>query len=96
MLRIKPFLEIKKGEVLNLGQVRTRRRGIQDLVNRLKSLGKLIDLAILHTNAEEDAIKISEIIADDIDFDPLIVNVTTVIGTHVGPNGLGFSAITAD
>jgi hypothetical protein len=24
---------------------------------------------------------------------PLIVNVTTVIGTHVGPKGLGFAAV---
>jgi fatty acid-binding protein DegV len=25
--------------------------------------------------------------------DILMVNVTTVIGTHVGPNGLGFAAV---
>ena len=27
--------------------------------------------------------------------DILMVNVTTVIGTHVGPNGLGFAAVRA-
>ena len=27
---------------------------------------------------------------------PLIRNVTTVIGTHVGVNGLGFVAVTAE
>jgi fatty acid-binding protein DegV len=27
--------------------------------------------------------------------DILMVNVTTVIGTHVGPNGLGFAAVSA-
>jgi len=26
---------------------------------------------------------------------PLVVNVTTVIGAHVGPNGLGFAAVLA-
>jgi fatty acid-binding protein DegV len=26
--------------------------------------------------------------------DILMVNVTTVIGAHVGPNGLGFAAVT--
>jgi len=29
----------------------------------------------------------------DIPRDLTMVNVTTVIGTHVGPNGLGFAAI---
>jgi fatty acid-binding protein DegV len=52
-------------------------------------------LAILHTNAEEEA----RALLDHIDFDvpetPFFVNVTTIIGTHVGPNCLGFACMTA-
>jgi fatty acid-binding protein DegV len=31
----------------------------------------------------------------DVPRDVLIVNVTPVIGAHVGPNGLGFAAVRA-
>lgn len=96
VLQIKPFLEIKDGEVINLGQVRTRRKGVQQLLHHLKSLGNIQDLAVLHTNAKTDAKNIAAEIIDNLDIDPIIVNVTTVIGTHVGPNGLGFAAISAE
>jgi fatty acid-binding protein DegV len=50
-------------------------------------------LAILHTNAAEDAQRFIEDLALPPTLIPHIVNVTPVIGTHVGPNGLGFTAI---
>jgi len=53
----------------------------------------LLRLAILHTNAEEDAHAFLQSLEINIPPDPLIVNVTTVIGTHVGPNALGFAAV---
>jgi hypothetical protein len=50
-------------------------------------------LAILHTNAQSDAM----LFLDEIDLPfpspPLVVNITTVVGAHVGPNGLGFTAV---
>jgi fatty acid-binding protein DegV len=54
-------------------------------------------LAILHTSAEARAREFlnglmqeaSQLVPRDI----LMVNVTTVIGTHVGPNGLGFAVV---
>ncbi len=59
--------------------------------------GSLERLAILHTGAEPRAkeflnglmLKASQSVPRDI----LLVNVTPVIGTHVGPNGLGFAAV---
>jgi fatty acid-binding protein DegV len=50
-------------------------------------------LAILHTNADQDAHALLESLRLDIDTPPLIVNVTTVIGVHAGPNALGFAAV---
>jgi DegV family protein with EDD domain len=93
LLNLKPFLELKDGAVLRLGEARTRRKGIEHLRGILQSLGPLERLAVLHTNAEADAHPFAEVFAPTLARPPLIVNVTTVIGTHIGPNGLGFAAV---
>jgi DegV family protein with EDD domain len=93
LLRIKPFIEVRDGQVLSLGQTRTRRKGIVRLHNLLLEQGNLERLAILHTNAESDAIEFLNNLNIKTPENPLIVNVTTIIGTHVGPNGLGFSVV---
>ena len=93
VLRIKPFLEVNAGQVFNMGQARTRKKGIAHLKEILIKQGNLQRLAILHTNAEDDAYAFIQSLEIKIPPDPLIVNVTTVIGTHVGPNALGFAAV---
>ena len=93
LLRIKPFLEIKDGVVLSKGKARTRKNGIQRLRKMLLDLGPLEQLAILHSNAEADARELLTDMTPRVPTRPLLVYVTTVIGTHVGPNGLGFVAI---
>lgn len=93
LLRIKPFLEVKDGQVFNMGQTRTRRKGIAHLKKLLHEQGRLERLAILHTNTEKDAQTFLKNIGWEIPAAPLIVNVTTIIGTHIGPNALGFAAV---
>ena len=93
LLQIKPFLKVQEGKVLKLGEARTRRKGIERLYELLVKLGKLERLAILHTNAENDARQMMSEFVHLVKSQPLIVNVTTIIGAHVGPNGLGFVAI---
>jgi DegV family protein with EDD domain len=92
LLQIKPLVELSDGVVYRLGEVRTRKKGIERLFKLLLETGPYEQLALLHTNAEEDAVNLADVIPN-FDHTPLIVNVTTVIGTHVGPNGLGFVAI---
>lgn len=93
ILKIKPFLEVKAGEVLSLGETRTFRKGLKHMKSLLQSIEPLEKLAILHTNAEEEAERLREELLERIPVDTLIVNVTTVIGTHVGPHCLGFAAV---
>lgn len=94
LLQVKPFIEVREGgKVVSLGETRTRSKGIARLKELLLGLGKLERLAILHTSAEADAQQILADLQIHLPTEPLIVNVTTVIGTHVGPNGLGFVAI---
>jgi DegV family protein with EDD domain len=93
ILRLLPLIELRFGIVHRLGQARTRLKGIERLVDTLNSWGPLERLAVLHTNAESAAQQLLEEVRSKVVVKPLLVNVTTTIGTHVGPNGLGFSAV---
>jgi DegV family protein with EDD domain len=95
LLNLKPFVEVKDGFVHRLGEARTRRKGIARLIEIMQSLGPLKRLAVLHSNAEADARDLLERFAPDLPTEPQIVNVTTIIGAHIGPNGLGFVAVEA-
>ena len=93
ILRLQPLIELRFGIVHRLGLARTRMQGIERLLDSLNSWGPLERLAVLHTNAESAARTLLEDVKSKVMVQPLLVNVTTAIGTHVGPNGLGFAAV---
>ncbi len=97
MLSIKPMIELIDGQVKPIGAVRTTSQADERMLNFLFNEGKLQRLAIMHTNAEHRARKLmDEMMArvpQSVPRDVLFVNATAVIGTHLGPNGLGFAAV---
>jgi len=94
LLQIKPFVEIRDGEVKRFGEVRTRLKGITRLIELANSQA-LERLAVLHSNAEIDARKILDSLIKKPAIAPLIINVTTIIGTHTGPNAVGLAMVPA-
>jgi DegV family protein with EDD domain len=93
MLHLQPLVELRHGLVYRLGQARTRLQGVERLMEALNSWGPLERLAVLHTNYETAALQLLEEVKSRVSTLPLVINVTTAIGTHVGPNGLGFVAV---
>ena len=97
LLHIKPLIEIANGEVKAHGAVRTTKQANERMLNLLLQEGPLERLAILHTGAEPRAREFLNTLmqkaSQSVPRDILMVNVTTVIGTHVGPNGLGFAVV---
>lgn len=95
MLSIKPMVEIKHGEVKPVGVVRTTKQADEKILNFLAEVGDIQRLAILHTNAEARAKNLLNELNKKIFLpqDVLFVNVTAVIGTHLGPNAIGFAAV---
>ena len=93
LLKIKPLVELEAGSVIQRGLARARSQGIKLLTGTLDKLGDLSELSILHTNAEEEGKMLQQYFASRVPELPLLVNVTTIIGSHVGPNGLGFAAV---
>lgn len=97
MLNIKPIVELTEGQIKPIGAVRTTKQANERMLNFLLEGGELERLAILHTGAEPRAKEFLNALmqkaSQSVPRDILMVNVTTVIGTHVGPNGLGFAAV---
>ena len=97
MLSIKPMVEIKNGEVKPMGAVRTTKQMDEQVLNLLLEFGEMERLAILHSNAEARAKNLLNELMNrarkSIPRDILFVNVTAVIGTHLGPNAIGFAAV---
>jgi len=97
ILSIKPMVELTNGEVKAIGAVRTTKQANERMLKFLLEGGELERLAILHTGAEPRAKAFLNMLmqkaSQSVPRDILMVNVTTVIGTHVGPNGLGFAAV---
>jgi DegV family protein with EDD domain len=97
MLSIKPMIELVDGEVKAIGAVRTTSQANERILKFLLEIGELERLAILHTSAEPRARNLlNEMMSharQSVPRNILFVNVTAVIGTHLGPNGLGFAAV---
>ena len=97
LLNIKPIVELAGGEVKSIRAVRTTKQANVRMMSFMRTSGSLERLAILHTGAEARAREflnqLMNEMSQSLPRDILMVNVTTVIGTHVGPNGLGFAAV---
>ena len=100
LLHIKPLVELSDGQIKAIGAVRTTSQADARMTAFLKAGLPLERLAILHTGAESRARAFLSRLMDEsrmsLPRDILLVNVTTVIGAHVGPNGLGFAAVRAE
>lgn len=93
LLPVKPLIQLKTGQVLSVGFARSRQRACRQLREKLHELGPLSYLGILHSNAGQEAQDLLTSTEHLSASSPLTVNVTTSIGTHVGPQGLGFAAV---
>lgn len=97
LLNVKPLIELTDSQVKSLGVARTTHQANEKMLDLLLQNGEMERLAILHTGAERRAKEFLNALmlqaSQSVPRDILMVNVTTVIGTHVGPNGLGFAAV---
>ncbi len=94
VLQLKPILKMNQGEPTS-DRVRTRERAIKHLLELIRNVEPLESLALVHTNAPEAAEQLWERVKSlfpDLP-KPLSVNVTPVLGAHLGPNAVGFALI---
>lgn len=95
LLQLKPLLTMVAGKP-GTERVRTRRRAIRRLIEMLGAVGPLERVAIVHTAALD---RVSELRAEAAALLPmgdiLTVDITPVIGAHIGPGAVGFAVVGA-
>ena len=96
LLQIKPLLKMHNGKPES-EKIRTSARAIRRLIELLSEVSPIEKLALVHTNDDEGAQALWQQtchLFPDI-HDPIAVNVTPVIGAHIGPGAVGFACVAA-
>ncbi|MBC8509972.1 MAG: DegV family protein [Chloroflexi bacterium] len=93
LLQLKPILTMKDGQP-GSERVRTTQKAEARLVKMLEEHQPIERFALLHTNAPEEAQVFYERIADLIpDGEVYSMDITPVIGAHIGPGAVGYAII---
>ena len=94
LLRVKPIITSKDGEVHPLERVRTRAQGIQKVQEIVRKLSTLRRLSIMHSTTLADAESLAQQFNDLLPIDDIIVSrFGSVLGTHAGPGALGVAVM---
>jgi DegV family protein with EDD domain len=95
VLRIKPLLRMYDGEP-TAERVRTRDRAIKRLIGLLSDLIPLERVALVHTHAPDRAEDLRQRVQHLLpEGEVPSVDITPVIGAHIGPGAAGFACVTA-
>jgi len=97
LLQIKPILTMHTGTP-GAERVRTKERAINRLIEMVTELGALEELALVHTDSrqEADALWQTAKYLYPGEQEPLSVDVTPVLGAHLGPGAVGFTCISKE
>ena len=93
LLQMKLLVNVIDGVVGRLGITRTHKKGVIQLLSHVKSWGSLERLAVLHSGIHDEASALVDKVRHLSTNPPLIVDVTTLIGTHVGPKAIGLAGL---
>lgn len=97
LLQIKPILTVENGVTTVFDKVRTKKRAINTIVDKVvndindKKLGGVI---VHHINCEEEGKSLAKILEDKIHIPVKVQTIGPVIGLHVGPGSIGVAYYT--
>jgi DegV family protein with EDD domain len=95
LLQIKPLLHMHNGNPAT-ERVRTTQRAIARLLEILREVSPLEQVALVHTHAAEQAEELYKKALDLLPQGEIIsVDITPVIGANIGPGAVGFACIAA-
>jgi DegV family protein with EDD domain len=102
VLQIKPLLKMHSGEA-EMERVRTNTKAVERLIELVRELGPLEELALVHAHAPERAEALRNQVLATVPAGRVLLEskpalsaeVTPVIGAHIGPKAAGFVAVRA-
>jgi DegV family protein with EDD domain len=93
LLSIKPLIGMEDGEIVPLGQARSRNKAYQAMVDMVEAaVGKMgkIKIAYVHAAAQEEAEKIEKLVEARLTcVESLMAELSPVLGVHTGPGTAG-------
>ncbi len=89
LLQIKPIISLTDGVVESTARVRTFGKAVEKMVELAIEQTPFDRLALLHTNNPDGAQDMKQKMGNAVPAETYIINVTPVLGTHVGPKALG-------
>ena len=95
LLRIRPMIIIRDGEVHELGKERSRPRGIARLQRTARDFAPVDELAVIYSTTPDDARAVADNLSDLLpgSKEPIIARYGPVIGTYAGPGALGLGLL---
>ncbi|MBE6072895.1 MAG: DegV family protein [Clostridium butyricum] len=92
MLQIKPILTVKNGETTVFEKVRTKKRAVDTILNKVikdceeNGVGNVI---VHHINCEDEGLELAKRLEEKLKISVHIQSIGPVIGVHVGPGSIG-------
>jgi DegV family protein with EDD domain len=95
LLKIKPMIILRDGEVDNFAKERTRRKAVSRLQRAAGEFGSVESLAVMYSTSRDEAERLADTLRPAVAGDTTIARFGPVLGTYVGHNALGISLLTA-
>ncbi len=97
LLKFKPLLAIREGEVYPVTRVRTKRKALETMLetlgNEVPARGGGVKLGVVHAAAEGEAHDVAEALMAGFDSRRIFIGLLgPVLGVHVGPGTIGAAA----
>lgn len=98
LLRIKPMIILRDGEVNDLARERTRARAIARLRRTAEEYAPLSAAAVMHSTTPDEAERLAAEIAPlmETGAPPMTARFGPALGTYVGPDSLGITLLSAE
>jgi DegV family protein with EDD domain len=97
LLNVKPLIAIRDGEVVPLARLRSRSKGIDMIVEQVRSCAPLRGLAEFHAATAESMVELEARLGAAVsNLTAVLGRIGPVVGSYSGPGGLGVACLGAD
>ncbi len=95
LLKIKPMIIVRDGEVHPLGKARTFSKALAKMKEVVREFAPIETLAVMHSTTPEAASEVAEDLKDMLprDSEPYIARFGPALGVYAGPGALGIALV---
>ena len=97
ILQIKPILTVENGQTTVFDKVRTKKRAVDTIVNKVMKdieVNGLGEVIVHHINCEDEGLEIAKRLEEKLGRSVGIQSIGPIIGLHVGPGSIGVAYYT--